>query len=331
MFLDSLSDPVSAVEYPFGTRLLARMGADGEDRTAYAKAVLAATVLMLAGLPMPWLSAGLGEGGTYAGLDFAAAWVPTLLCVVASSAFALAWWRTRNDQFAQYATLAAGFLLLFLLGMMVAIELFGDMLPTSLLPLSLRRSSTLLAAGIGIWTTLAGAALAVVASSGEAAWTLGRRAWRSPGGPEKLGATAVLVIMALLIGWLRYQPWLTASVLGEGFTLSAQAAPYVGPLSLGVVCLLVCALVLASLSLFQIAGLVAAGAGWLLTFLAAISVIGSETLGHLRLGDLLGDSGTSHSVTFHPDPAAWLTYVLGLVIALIGGFLVCWRHRSGES
>src|ERR1043165_5002901 len=137
------------------------------NRTPYAKIMIAAGVLMLVGLPLPWLSTGIGEGArTYSGLVFPAVWITTVLCAIASTVLALAWWRSKSDRFAQYAGLAAGFLLLFLVAMLGVIEAFGDLLPTSLLPASLRRSSGVLAGGIGLWTTLAGAACVDAAAGG---------------------------------------------------------------------------------------------------------------------------------------------------------------------
>jgi len=303
-----------------------------ESQVPYLQTALAGAVLMLLGLFLPWLSAGAGgETELYGGFAFPAVWVPTSLCVVLVCGFALTWWRLKDDRLQQYAALCAGFLLLYLVATLVVIESFSDLLPTSFLPaVALRRSSSLLAAGIGLWTSLAGVGVVILAAGGDRVWEAGRRAWRSSGGPEKVLAAGLLGILALVVGWLRCQPWIDSSVFGSGITLSAQAAPYVGPASLLVVALLVCSLVLAGMSLFQPAGLVAAGAGWLLTFLAAIAVIGSETLARLRLGDLISGSQAGHSVTFQATAAAWSTYATGLVIALIGGFLVCWKNQSGE-
>ncbi|HMI82075.1 MAG TPA: hypothetical protein VK480_09840, partial [Solirubrobacterales bacterium] len=109
--------------------------------------------------------------------------------------------------------------------------------------------------------------------------------------------------------------------------LSGQAAPWLGPASLFALILLAAALVLSALSRFQAAGLLAAGSGWLISFLAAIAIIASESVGHLRLGDFFDSTG--HSVTFHTAAAAWGTYLSGLSIAVVGGFLVCWPHHSG--
>jgi hypothetical protein len=284
---------------------------------------------MLVGLLLPWLSAGAGSGTElYGGFSFPAVWVPTLTCAFVTLGFAVAWWCLEDDRFQQYAALGAGFLLLYLLATLVAIEVFSDLLPTAFLPAATHRSSSLLSAGIGLWTSLAGASVVILAAGGDRVWVAGKRAWESSGGPEKVVAAMVLGILALVVGWLRCQPWVATSVFGDGFTLSAQAAPYVGPASLLAICLLVCALLLAGLSFFQLAGLVAAGAGWLLTFLAAIAVIGSETLGRLGLDDLVSGSKTSHGVTFQPAIAAWFTYLVGMVIAILGGFLVCWKQGS---
>jgi hypothetical protein len=132
-----------------------------------------------------------------------------------------------------------------------------------------------------------------------------------------------------VIGWLRYQPWIESSVLGNGLNLRGQAAPWVGPASLCALWLLAGALVLSAFSYVQVGGLVAAAAGWLISFLSAIVVITAESLAELRLGDLVDEASTVQGVTFHVGPAVWATFVMGLVTAAIGGYLVCWPSQSG--
>src|SRR4029079_13116707 len=106
------------------------------NRIPYARVVSTGAAVMVGGLFLPWLATGGGSGGvTYRGLEVPPVWIPTVTCAALSSGFAVAWWRWDDRRHQQYAALAAGFLLLYLAMTLVVIEVFSDLLPTSLLPL----------------------------------------------------------------------------------------------------------------------------------------------------------------------------------------------------
>jgi hypothetical protein len=286
--------------------------------------------LMLAGLFLPWVSVSLGAEDPSSGFDLLAIWIPTVLAALASVGLTLAWWWSRRERFAVYAALPAGFLCLFAISVLLGIEASGSLLPLSFLPETLRRSTGVLSAGGGLWISLAGAVAVVFATSGLGRWQFHRHSWSHGEDRRKLGILALLLAFTAFIGWLRYQPWVASSALGDDLGVSGQAAPWVGPASLFALFLLVGAFVLLVFARFQVAGLVTAGAGWLISFLAAMSVIVGESLARLRLDALLEGSAVEQGVTFHADLAAWVTYLCGILLAALGGFLVCWRRYQWE-
>jgi hypothetical protein len=282
---------------------------------------------MLAGLLLPWISTSLVEDSTSRGVDLVAIWVPTVISALLSIGFAGGWWRTGSVRFSTYAALAAGFTLLLTALTLAAIEASGNLIPTSLLPSTVRRSAGVLGAGAGAWTTLAGAALVAAAASGPVRGRFQLLIRECAADRRRAGALLALVVLVVLVAWLRYQPWLDSAALGKTLTVNGQAAPWVGPGSLLALCLLVGAFVALAFSRFQEAGLIVAGAGWLISFFAAITVIAGESLAQLRLDDLLEGSLGVQTVTFHVALAAWGTYVCGIAIATVGGFLVCCRNH----
>jgi hypothetical protein len=283
---------------------------------------------MLAGLLLPWVSVGVGDGHPYSGVSLIACWVPTTLAAIPAIGLGIAWRYAGREQLSIYIAFAAAFLFLFMMVTLVAIESVSGVLPLSFLPSTMRRSSAMASGGIGLWASLCASAVVVIAATGAASRWLDLAWWRSPQASRKRMATASLLALTVLVAWLRYQAWVESSALGYDLSLSGQAAPWVGPASLFAVLILVVALVLAAFSRFAEAGLFAAGSGWLLTLVAAGAIIASDSLAKVRLGDLMGGGDPDHTLTFHVALAAWGTYLSGLLIAVVGAILVCWPHHS---
>jgi hypothetical protein len=302
---------------------------EGERRGA-AKVALLGGLLMLAGLPLPWIASGVGPEQTPAhGFDLVAVWMPTVLAALTVLVLAGIWLGSGSDRFAIYVALGAGFLVLFGGCLLLAIESASGLIPASVLPMTLSRSTSLLVAGAGLWVTLAGSILALVAASPFSSWIVKRQSWGNRVAHRKIAATALLLALAIAVGWLRFQPWIASSLLGHDLSLSGQAAPWVGLASLWALILLVAALALAGLSYFEAAGLIAALSGWLISFLAAVTAIAADSLAQLRVEDL-GESLSGQSVTFHPALAVWGTYLFGLLIAINGGILVWWQYQTRD-
>lgn len=299
-------------------------------RGVHAGMAVCGGALMLAGLSMPWLSAGVGgKAPTYQGLDLAVISVPTVLFSAGAIGFACAWWHLEDDRFSTCAGVAAGVMFGFAAAMLLAVEGTSALIPASLLPATLRRSSAMLSVGPGVWSALVGSVVVLAAMIGVRIKRFDLGSWATPRGRQKLVGMLLLLALIASLGWLRYQPWIESSVVGQGLDLPGQAAPWVGPISLLALWLLVGALMLVSLSCVQIAGLVAAGAGWLISFLAAVVMVASESLAELRLDDLIQEATTVQGVTFHAAPAVWETFFTGLLAALVGGHLVRRPSHSG--
>lgn len=305
-------------------------GKDQIGRGVHAGTAVCGGALMLAGLSMPWLSAGVGnQSPTYYGLDLLVISVPTVLFSLGTIGFACAWWRLRDERFSTYAGMAAGVMFGFAAVMLLAIEGMSALIPMSLLPVTLRRSSTILSAGPGVWSALVGSVVVLAVTVGARVSRFDLGSWATPRDRRKLTGISLLLALVAGLGWLRYQPWIESSVVGQGFDLPGQAAPWVGPFSLFALWLLVGAITLVSLSYVQIAGLLAAAAGWLISFLAAVVMIASESLAELRLGELIQEATAVEGITFHTAPAVWATFFMGLLAAMVGGYLVRWPSHSG--
>lgn len=297
---------------------------------AAAVAVAAAIVTMIS-IALPWMTAGLGsDPTTYSGLRFLPAAIPLLLAALATAALAIGSVRGRPD-LASAAVVASGGATALVAVMIAVTETATLLIPTSLLPATIRRTTLVLGAGSGIWLALLSMSIAAVAMSG---WKPHSIIWS-----ERLtreGRTRMLALLALLaftalIAWLRYRAWIDMSALDQHLSLPGWAAPWIGPSSLFAVGMLVGALVLAAVSSARIAGLVAAAAGWLTSFLAALAVVAVSSIGRLGLDDLLPHTIDQNAPTFHTTLFVWMTFLAGLAVAGIGAFLVYWPDQlEGE-
>jgi hypothetical protein len=282
---------------------------------------------MLAGLRWSWIGLGFGPGKSATGFQMVSCWIPIVLMAGVVICSAICWNFTGKDELVKVVALAAGFAFAFTLVTLLVAESSSDVLPDELVPATFRRSTGVVVAGPGLWTTLTGAALVLVVAVSAAVSRFNPWAWRWRNGRREALATVALLTLAILVAWLRYQPWVGSKVLGHTIEISGQAAPLIGPASLLALAPLAAALVLSACSQFTAAGLVAAFGGWMITFCAAIALIVTQTIPGLHLDDLVRAGGGSGDVTVHTTAAAWGTYVSGIAIAAVGAFLVCSAHR----
>jgi hypothetical protein len=225
---------------------------------------------------------------------------------------------------------AAGFALFVAAVLLVTVEFLSGLIPVNLIPSTLRRTSPVLDAGIGLWLALAAAVASIGAVLISTLTWIDRRAWMRSENRGKLVATALLVGMSALVAWLRYEPWLASSILGHAFDLPGRAEPWIGPGSLLPLLLLGVSVLLALFLRTVAAGLVAAASGWLITFLAAMTVITADVLAEIRIGDLVGNSPSDATeLTAHATFALWATFGVGIGVAMLGAYLVSWRPRFG--
>jgi len=272
---------------------------------------------------LPWIVAGVGTGASrfsgYVVWPLAAAVLLAAVTVCALCATALLLKRT---DLLQAAMVAAATLLAFTVGVIVALEIAALAIPDAALPATLRRNGLELSAGIGLWIASAAACGALFALSGYQLRSLQFRTLGLRVNRNWLLALVALLSFTILFGWLRYQVWFSASAAGEELDLAGWASPWIGPLSLFAVWLLVLSFGLALAAQTTAAGLTAATGGWLVTLVAAISIIAAKSIGglsSLAAGTVPGGAG------FHVTLVAWTSFALGLGAAAVGGWLVSLR------
>lgn len=282
---------------------------------------------MIAGLRWSWIGLAFGPGKPATGFQMVSCWIPIVTVVGVVICATICWHLTGRTEFLKVVALAAGFSVAFTLVTLLVAESSSEVLPDELVPATFRRSTGVVVAGPGLWTTLSGAALVLVVAVSAAMSRFDPLAWRRRNGGREALATGALLTLAILVAWLRYQPWVGSDALGHTIEISGQAAPLIGPASLLALVPLAAALVLSVRSQFTAAGLVAAFGGWMVTLFAAIALIVTQTIPGLHLDDLVRAGGGSGDITVHTTAAAWGTYVSGIVIATVGAFLVCSAHR----
>lgn len=190
----------------------------------------------------------------------------------------------------------------------LVVELTTGLVPRSLLPATARRLTLSLSADAGLWMAFAGS-LVIVAGAG----IRGR-----PLRAVSLVGTALLVVATVSFGWLRYTPWFEASVTGRELTLQGWATPWVGPLSLLTVLLLVAALAVTLTTAVRFGALLAGAAGWLGTVAAAVAVLAATSLAKVPVDPLLGDA----SPRFTAAAGAWGAFVAGLAAAAAAAIML---------
>jgi hypothetical protein len=271
---------------------------------------------------LPWMIAGVGSGAVhYRGLQLTPLAVCESIAAAATIALALAAVVLHRPPLTRAAMVGAIVALILCVSVILALEIVAAAIPDSLLPATIRRNGLDLSAGIGLWAASAAAAVAALALSGWSVRSIEPRAWVSPGNRNRALALLALLSLTVLFGWLRYQAWFGASAGGAHLDLAGWASPWVGPLSLLAVWLLIGASAMALLTRTEPAGLLAAGAGWLVTFVAAVSIIAARSIGDLSdLADgVVGQGASDFQVTL----VAWSAFLVGLSAAAVGAWLVC--------
>jgi hypothetical protein len=139
---------------------------------------------------------------------------------------------------------------------------------------------------------------------------------------KRLLTLLVLTTLTVLIGGLRYTSWIDAVELDHHIGVPGWTTPWLGPLSLLAVCMLFAAVIIAFLSRDRLAGLLAAAAGWLTSFLAALAVIITNTIGKLGVEIPLPQDIERYAPEFRTTPYVWITFFAGLAAAGVGAVLV---------
>lgn len=288
-------------------------------------ALLAWSLLMIGSLRLEWLRVGVGrEPETYTGQDvYGLSAFVVVAGVLVTTTLLYGTLRKQPDWIkgGTFVAFAAGVVLALLI---LFVESIATAVPSALLPPTIRRSTVDLSAGAGLWICASGF-LAV----GCAAAALSGRPLPTRIGRPHVGlrgaAVLVLVLCTGLFAWLRYQPWIQASAVGMDVDIAAWSLPWLGPLSLVAAWALACGTAVAATLHGGTGALVAATGGWLVTFVAGLSVVATDSLGHVPFAyafppDVRPD--------FQTAPAAWAGLALGAVAAAACATLIASGPRS---
>jgi hypothetical protein len=274
----------------------------------------------------PWLDVGLGlRGHTYAGTQLPILAVATICAAALMLVAALAGGRAMH-----LATLAGASAAVVTGLMIFLVEVAGALIPASLLPTTVRRVSVEPGAGPGLWAAFALSVAGALAASGYGA-RLGDAVSRLRRCERPRLTTAALTVLGLatvLFWWLRYQPWIDASGAGQQLGIEGSSTPWVGPLSLVALWLMIGALAGVLLAGGETGALLAGGAAWLATFVAAVAIIAVEALGHVAHLHVRALRGVHPS--FSVTPAVWAAFAAGMLIAAAAAALLAFAPTTAE-
>lgn len=321
---------------------LARWGVGSEQREPVRPLVIAGVAFLAASLLLPWfrLHAG-GVGETYSSLG-GVGYILAASMVAAIVLSLVTLFVEPGHTVVSVCVVALGTVAAVVAGVIVVCEVVAAFIPTWFVPETFRRSLLDVSASYGAWAALLGAALAFLGIAGQQ-W-LDRLASlpRSFGESNRQQAGVALISMTffvVVLGWLRYQPWMRGSAGDYWFQLSGWATPWAGPVSLVALGLLVAGLVFLAFGNVAVAMVLAGLGAWTFTFLAAGVILGGSTVNLLPIDDYtardlvektsvnLPDEVSSQSVldaTISVKVAwgAWLTYLAGVGAALSSMWLM---------
>jgi len=273
---------------------------------------------------LPWVVAGVGTAASsYSAFEVWPLAVAELLAIAAGAGIAATALLLRRPKLTEGATVAAIVAVVLTASTIVALETTAMLIPDSALPATLRRTGLDLGAGIGLWIACTAGLIAVLALAGWRFRPIEIRTWTTAGNREWALALLALLALTVLFAWLRYETWFDAAAAGEELGLAGWAAPWIGPLSLLAVWMLIAAIGCGLGARTQLAGLLAAAGGWLVTLVAALAIVAANAIGGLAtLADgLFSPADPDFQVTL----AAWFAFLVGLAAAAVGGWLVCLR------
>lgn len=287
---------------------------------SWAFAAAGAGTVVAVSTTLPWIHAGLGTRvRSYSGLDVLPLAVPVIAMALLITGVALVegvWRRTAGMP----VTIGASCVATVGAAVLIAVlELAGVLIPSGILPDTIRRVTVDLGADAGLWIGFLGslvAAVAAAAAQGSLAKNAQLRRLAARSTPRvALLAPVVLLLAILVLAWLRYEPWIEGGAAGQSVELEGFAVPWVGPLSLVALWLMVGGLTAMVLTRGQIGAVLAGYAGWLVTFLAGLSILTSEALARAGL-----EIAHLHSpqVSFGETRATWAAYAAGILAAGAG-------------
>lgn len=285
---------------------------------------LVACVAVAAAELLPWVVAGAGtDASSYSAFEVWPLAIAELLAIAAGAGLAAAALLLRRPQLKEKAMVAAIVAVVLTGATIAALETTAMLIPDSVLPATLRRTGLDLGAGIGLWIACAAGLIAVLSLADWRFRPIEIHTWRTAENRPWALALLTLLALTILFGWLRYETWFDAAGAGEELGLAGWAAPWIGPLSLLAVWTLIAAIGCGLMVRTQLAGLLAAAGGWLVTLVAAIAIVAANAIG--GLADLTDPLFSPVDPDFQVTLAAWFAFGVGLAAAAVGGWLVSLR------
>lgn len=229
------------------------------------------------------------------------------------------------------SAVGGAFVLVIAVVMLLLEEIAAGLIPTSLLPTSVRRLTVDVYGGTGIWLgALASVALVMGSRAdgggvGIARTFLGTVVLLPGRLLAMLGAAGAAVGIA---AWSRYQPWVSGSAATQHVEVPGWSLPFVGPASLVSILALGGAALVLVVRRNLPAALVLAAAGWACSFLAAIALVTASTLARVEVDRFLPEAVANQGPSVGPRWGAWVMFAMGCAVAACGTGIVAWLERG---
>lgn len=344
---------LTGVQLPFnvvGSRgFSAGLGA-GTGREPVKALVFFGAALLAVSLFLPWfrLHAG-GAGETYSSLG-GAGYILAVLIVVAVVLSLTVLFVGPEHNLVSAGVIALATVVAVVAVVILVCEIVAAFIPTWFVPETFRRSLLDVSASYGAWAALIGALAAFVGIAGQQWLDQISQLTRSfdEANRQRAGvALCATVFFVVILGWLRYQPWMRGSAGEYWFQLSGWATPWAGSATLIALGLLVAALILLVLGNMTLAVVLAGLGAWIFTFLAAGVILGGNTVNLLPIDDYTArDLAEKTPVTLPEEMSsqsvldarisvqvawgAWLTYFAG-VGAAVSAMWLMFLAKPGQS
>jgi len=292
---------------------------------AAAAAGVAASVVLLSGA-LPWFRVTLPSGVRfYSGFDVVVLWLPlALVALVVLAGAAGTRGRPGSPAWALAAT-AAVVVVFGALCELAAVELVGGWMPRELLPSSIRRVTADVSAGPGPWVACVAGFVAVLALTLRRQLRTLLLALRLRPARERagfVGSVVVIVGVAVAFGWLRYEPWILGHGGGATYELVAPGLPGIGPASLVPILVLGVSVVLIVFGRAVAGALVAAFGGWIMCFMAGMTVLTQDAVARSRVVELVPAGVRNGPLDVALAWPVWVVFAAGLAVAGAGGALI---------
>lgn len=217
------------------------------------------------------------------------------------------------------------------LALLFALEAFSTMLPTGVLPTTIRRATFTARGASGLWLLLIISVALVIATvpqlSAKATRLLRQSLQRDP-----LEVAAAITAIAVVLGAVhyRYVGWVTASAATESVHIEAWATPWIGPLSLVAVWCLGAGAIAVVMGRRATAAILGGLGGWLLILCSGLVIVAGEEFAQLRIESIAPPAVRDYSPQFHVAGAAWIAYGLGWLGAAAGAAMLVERSESNR-